>query len=76
MDPDNFARRWNKAANGLNEIDRVRAGGLYQSQFRDKLINRIGQLQDKLLEEAEVSQFFAHSSEPLTPEYTQTQTPL
>jgi hypothetical protein len=53
MDPDNFSRRWNEVANGLNEADRVRADGLYQSQFRDELINCIGQLQDKLLEEAE-----------------------
>jgi hypothetical protein len=53
MNPDNFARQWNEAANGLNEADRVRANGLYQSQFRDKLIDCIGQLQDKLLEEAE-----------------------
>jgi hypothetical protein len=53
MDPDNFATWWNKAANGLDEVDRVRADGLYQSQFRDKLINCIGQLQDELLEEAE-----------------------
>jgi hypothetical protein len=53
MDPDGFARRWNEAANGLDEADRVRANGLYQSQLKDELINRIGQLQDKLLEEAE-----------------------
>jgi hypothetical protein len=53
MDLEDFARRWNKAANGLNKADRVRANGLYQSQFRDELIDCIGQLQDKLLEEAE-----------------------
>jgi hypothetical protein len=42
-----------EAANRLNEADRVRANGLYQSQFRDELVNCIGQLQDELLEEAE-----------------------
>jgi hypothetical protein len=28
MDPEDFARRWNEAANGLNEADRVRADSL------------------------------------------------
>jgi hypothetical protein len=57
MDLDDFARQWNEATNGLNEAGRVRANGLYQSQFRDKLINCIGQLQDELLAEAEEGNF-------------------